>query len=339
MPAWLAPALIAGGTLASGGLNAWATSSANAANAAATLEANKQNINNANMQWMTNRMWALDDWNRSNAYNSPLQQMQRLKEAGLNPHLVYGNGAQNTAAMVRGTDSPRATVDAPRMAPIQFPDLGGMFAQIYDIQAKQAQTDNMKTQNELLQKNLQLKDLEILGKTVDNERKGFDLGLMRDMADAKVMELKLRNDMMLANTKKATAEMEKTSLETYYIDKNFALKVQELRLKQAKTAAEVESINKDILIKTFQSTNLQPEQFRKLKTEVDNLEKTGMLKQLDLNMRSAGLNPNDPAYMRILVQIGLKLAENMGVKLDASPAMPADPLKMLHGSPLKYQLK
>ena len=32
-------------------------------------------------------------WNLQNAYNSPAQQMQRLKEAGLNPNLVYGNGA------------------------------------------------------------------------------------------------------------------------------------------------------------------------------------------------------------------------------------------------------
>lgn len=32
-------------------------------------------------------------WNLQNAYNSPSQQMKRLKDAGLNPNLVYGNGA------------------------------------------------------------------------------------------------------------------------------------------------------------------------------------------------------------------------------------------------------
>lgn len=32
-------------------------------------------------------------WNMTNEYNSPVQQMQRLKDAGLNPNLVYGGGS------------------------------------------------------------------------------------------------------------------------------------------------------------------------------------------------------------------------------------------------------
>ena len=32
-------------------------------------------------------------WNLANEYNSPKNQMARLKEAGLNPNLVYGNGS------------------------------------------------------------------------------------------------------------------------------------------------------------------------------------------------------------------------------------------------------
>lgn len=35
----------------------------------------------------------LAQWNRSNEYNSPLSQMQRLKSAGLNPDLIYSGGA------------------------------------------------------------------------------------------------------------------------------------------------------------------------------------------------------------------------------------------------------
>ena len=34
----------------------------------------------------------LEMWQRSNEYNSPAQQMQRLKAANLNPSLVYGSG-------------------------------------------------------------------------------------------------------------------------------------------------------------------------------------------------------------------------------------------------------
>ncbi len=36
-------------------------------------------------------------WDRQNAYNDPRQQMQRLKEAGLNPALVYGSSSGGVA--------------------------------------------------------------------------------------------------------------------------------------------------------------------------------------------------------------------------------------------------
>lgn len=37
-------------------------------------------------------------WNAQNAYNTPAAQMQRLKEAGLNPMLVYGSGSHSFTA-------------------------------------------------------------------------------------------------------------------------------------------------------------------------------------------------------------------------------------------------
>ena len=37
--------------------------------------------------------WNLEQWNRENAYNSPSNKMKLLKEAGLNPDLMYGQGA------------------------------------------------------------------------------------------------------------------------------------------------------------------------------------------------------------------------------------------------------
>lgn len=41
-------------------------------------------------QYKRQRKDNLDDWHRQNQYNSPVQQMARLKEAGLNPALMYG---------------------------------------------------------------------------------------------------------------------------------------------------------------------------------------------------------------------------------------------------------
>lgn len=42
--------------------------------------------------WLQNRR-EKKMWKMNNQYNSPVEQMARLKEAGLNPNLVYGNGS------------------------------------------------------------------------------------------------------------------------------------------------------------------------------------------------------------------------------------------------------
>lgn len=56
-----------------------------------------------------NRQNALADQQALNAYNSPLQQMQRFKEAGLNPNLIYKQ--TNEGAAVRSTDAIAPKID------------------------------------------------------------------------------------------------------------------------------------------------------------------------------------------------------------------------------------
>lgn len=50
--------------------------------------------------------WSIEQWERENAYNTPLQQMRRYGDAGLNPDLIYGQ--QNLSA-----GSPQLTSGAP----------------------------------------------------------------------------------------------------------------------------------------------------------------------------------------------------------------------------------
>lgn len=79
MPAWLIPAAMTAGSM---GLQALLGNHA----------ANKQQRNNmalakfqadANMQYLREQL----------RYDSPVEQMKRFKQAGLNPHLVYGQGS------------------------------------------------------------------------------------------------------------------------------------------------------------------------------------------------------------------------------------------------------
>lgn len=59
----------------------------------------KQNEFNA-LEAQKTRDWQEKMWNLNNEYNTPLAQVNRLQDAGLNPNLVYGNGTmQNVSPM------------------------------------------------------------------------------------------------------------------------------------------------------------------------------------------------------------------------------------------------
>jgi len=73
---------------------------------------NKENLEFQKNLLNSQRMWALQDWDRVNAYNHPAQQMTRYKEAGLNPQLIYGNANNSPSAMLRSV-----TAEAPKNEP------------------------------------------------------------------------------------------------------------------------------------------------------------------------------------------------------------------------------
>lgn len=83
----------------------------------------------------------LEMWERANAYNSPEAQMARLKEAGLNPNLVYGSGqvAGNTAGQLPRYQAPNVQYNY--KAPM---DLGRLLGLYQDVQMKGAQIANIQ---------------------------------------------------------------------------------------------------------------------------------------------------------------------------------------------------
>lgn len=95
------------GTLIGGGISAIGSLIGNIGGNKKALEAvdktNQANKELADLQYQYN----LDMWNRQNEYNSPVQQMQRLKEAGLNPNLMYGQGSTGNASSAPQYDAPQ----------------------------------------------------------------------------------------------------------------------------------------------------------------------------------------------------------------------------------------
>ncbi len=82
-------------------------------------------------------------WDKTNAYNDPKAQMERLRAAGLNPNLVYGGSSGQTA----GTAS---SLPGAKPPDIQNIDPSGQFMQYIGMKNTEAQTDNLRTQNGVL---------------------------------------------------------------------------------------------------------------------------------------------------------------------------------------------
>lgn len=81
-------------------------------------ENEKNRTYNFNLAQLQNK-WNLEQWNRENEYNSPAQQMARLKAAGLNPDMIYQNGTSGLTA----ASSPSMTAGAPS-SPVDMSALG-----------------------------------------------------------------------------------------------------------------------------------------------------------------------------------------------------------------------
>ncbi len=86
----------------------------------------------------------LEQWERENAYNAPTEQMARFREAGLNPHLIYGQGTPGNVQ----SSSPKYQQVRTQVGRNQLFDVAGVLSQFQDFTMKNAQIDNVRLQNQ-----------------------------------------------------------------------------------------------------------------------------------------------------------------------------------------------
>lgn len=179
------------GTLLSGiasGLNAVVQPVVDIINTNKTIKANKQLAEYSYSK-------DLEMWNRQNDYNSPLSQMNRYKEAGLNPNLIYGQGTSGNASTMPKYNAPTLKYE------YSAPNTAQMLSAYQDYQLRQAQIDNVNasTKGKLIEnavnsiysqpiaqekyENLwQSKEL----KTLDNMRKTLDYNIQSKLKDTTI---------------------------------------------------------------------------------------------------------------------------------------------------------
>lgn len=160
------------------------------ASAGANLYMNERN-NEANAaQARLQNQWNIEQWNRENEYNLPVNQVQRMKDAGLNPGLYYGqNQMMNEAAASPEMTSAAGHLRAGYIDPMMLANIGLINAQ-KDKTETEADVMAQKLPEELSQMRLEQKQTQELINNLQQDVLNKQEELKNLIADRKLTEEK-----------------------------------------------------------------------------------------------------------------------------------------------------
>lgn len=127
-------------------------------------------------------------WERQNRYNTPSAQMARFKEAGLNPHLIYGKGTPGNSSSSPAYSKPSAEHTIKPLATVDW------LGKYQDFRVKNAQVDNLKQMNENLKSDKINRDLQ-------NLITGYDAKLKPKKNQYQAQQMELLNQQLEKNVK------------------------------------------------------------------------------------------------------------------------------------------
>lgn len=211
------------------------------------------------------------NWEKMNQYNSPQAQMERLKAAGLNPNLVYGNGSA-----VATTNS------APKSQEVKPSNLSQGVMNYANIKQTQLQNDNLEAQNELIRAQ------------VDKTKKeAMNLTSTTNFRDTYQTEYS-RSQTALTNF---VAKLREKDNDFYSTDKAKQYAIQDLEIARRNIENSYLSTEKKtaLLEASTRITNLRAN------TRKTNLDSE--LLQIIIDIRKAGMNPNDSTTIQMLKPI------------------------------------
>lgn len=236
---------------------------------------NRKNRKFAREMYDLQRQHSLADWAMQNEYNSPEAQMSRLKAAGLNPNLVYGNGAvANSSSAPHEANMMSPNTSAPQI------DTGSLFSPL-DAQIKQEQLENLGTQRRLMETNILKGSADVAFKGVQTAKGRLDYELAQnlkqnvyDTASANLDFLRNKTEVMLAANERSIAASSMSLKEA-------AERILNYRMTRAKGWQEIAN----------------------LKQVAKNLASDNTLKQLDIDLKKQGVQPTDNIFLRELGRI------------------------------------
>lgn len=285
MPFPVAAALAAGATLGGAAINA-----------AATGKMNKKTRRWNEKMYARQRADALSDWAMQNEYNSPRAQMQRLQEANLNPHLIYGGGSGVTeAGGIRSTDVKSWSPEVPRLGDVAEAALDGALS-IYDLKIKKAQVDNLTAQNTNLKMDTLIKGADIIGKTQSNETKSIDLQNKKELQDY-AKNLWETNPEIRRFMNKDSLDVTRYNM-TYQQEQEL---LQRIRHNEDKHPGNL-AIQAQALKSMLEQVARSQQERKAIGERINQMLKDGRLKDLHIQMRENGIEPSDPQWQRLMIR-------------------------------------
>lgn len=124
-------------------------------------------------------------WHLNNEYNKPINQMARLKEAGLNPNLIYGSGVSGATGL---SSSPAKSYTKPEYR-LEF---GTPFQNFVQLKYLNAQTDNVKASTEVKEQEQLLKNAQTAESLSRNAKNQADLYKFKELKDMSLSALEQR---------------------------------------------------------------------------------------------------------------------------------------------------
>lgn len=151
-------------------------------------------------------------YNMQNDYNSPVNQIARLRSAGINPNLAYANGALNNVGASTPSVSQAETASAPAgsasVSPGSLGNIGSNFVQMYQMgeqnKAIKAQVDKIQKEGQKLDFDNRIRSMTWLDEAHSLQHSYRAKHTLEDLADevleqARIATKKARVDLSFDN--------------------------------------------------------------------------------------------------------------------------------------------
>lgn len=210
-------------------------------------QANIQNMQLAKYQnnWQTAEnekaySRSVEMWNMQNRFNSPTAQMSRLRQAGLNPNLVYGSGVTGNSAGSVPQYQP-AKIQRATMEPYRGWNLGisDAVSTFMAMRQNKAQVENMEAQNKLIKEQARTEGIRQGNIAMSTARSGFDLNLARELRNVSIDRAIAEKNLSEASAAGAWTDANRKVLQ-YELDK--ALYDNKIKLSNLEYAHVMQSI-------------------------------------------------------------------------------------------------